>query len=139
MFVDQNEKRDLISKTFRVQIPNPGSVSPRAKREIVEFLPPPPCRVTIGSLYSPIDGVVSSLLSSRFLTRFGVCSASYSSTSCLAPRGIGADGPDPGRHDTPQKQAAQTTTRAQHNLTNTTSHCISSGVKPESNDGDMSS
>ena len=41
IFVDQNEKRDLISRALGAQIPNPGSVSRRAKREIFDFLPPP--------------------------------------------------------------------------------------------------
>jgi hypothetical protein len=34
-FVDQNEKRDLISRALGTQIPNPGSARSRAKREFV--------------------------------------------------------------------------------------------------------
>ena len=35
-FVDQNEKRDLISRALGAQIPNPGSVSRRTKRDIFD-------------------------------------------------------------------------------------------------------
>ena len=37
IFVDQNENRDLISRALGAQIPNPGSVRSRAKREIFDF------------------------------------------------------------------------------------------------------
>jgi hypothetical protein len=50
VFVDLIYKRPHRSKALAVQIPNPGSVSRRAKREILDFLPPPPCRVPIGAL-----------------------------------------------------------------------------------------
>ena len=38
-FVDQNENRYLISRALGVQIPNPGSVSRRAGRDILDFSP----------------------------------------------------------------------------------------------------
>jgi hypothetical protein len=39
IFVDQNENRDLISRALGAQIPNPGSVPRRAKRDIFDFSP----------------------------------------------------------------------------------------------------
>jgi hypothetical protein len=39
IFVDQTEKRDLISRALAAQIPNPGSVSRRARREIFDVSP----------------------------------------------------------------------------------------------------
>jgi hypothetical protein len=39
MFVDHNEKRDLISRALAAQIPNPGSLSRRAKREMFDLSP----------------------------------------------------------------------------------------------------
>jgi hypothetical protein len=35
-FVDQNEKRDLISRALGAEIPNPGSVARRTKRDILD-------------------------------------------------------------------------------------------------------
>jgi hypothetical protein len=40
-FVDPNEKRHLISRALGAQIPNLGSVSRRAKREMFDLLPSP--------------------------------------------------------------------------------------------------
>jgi hypothetical protein len=37
--VDQNEKRDLTSRALGAQIPNPGSVSRRAGRDVLVFSP----------------------------------------------------------------------------------------------------
>jgi hypothetical protein len=37
MFVEQNEKRDLISRALGAQIPNPGSVSRHAGLDIFDF------------------------------------------------------------------------------------------------------
>ena len=37
--MDQNEKRDLISRALGVQIPNPGSTRSRAKREFFDVSP----------------------------------------------------------------------------------------------------
>jgi hypothetical protein len=39
MFVDQHEKRDLISRARGMQIPNPGSVSRRAGCDTFDFSP----------------------------------------------------------------------------------------------------
>jgi hypothetical protein len=52
IFVDQNEKRYRISRALGAQIPNPGSIARRAKREIFYFCcyPPLPCRSLIGVL-----------------------------------------------------------------------------------------
>jgi hypothetical protein len=41
VFVGQTEKRPHRSKALAAQIPNPGSVARRAKREIFDFCPPP--------------------------------------------------------------------------------------------------
>jgi hypothetical protein len=38
-FVDQHEKRHLISRAPLVQIPNAGSVARRAKRDMFDVLP----------------------------------------------------------------------------------------------------
>ena len=42
IFMDHNEKRDLISRALGAQIPNPGSFRSRAEREIFDFCCPPP-------------------------------------------------------------------------------------------------
>jgi hypothetical protein len=39
IFVDRNQKRRLISRALGVQLPNPGSVSRRARCEIFDFSP----------------------------------------------------------------------------------------------------
>jgi hypothetical protein len=40
MFVEQHEKRVLISRALGVQIPNPGSVSRRAGHDNFDISPP---------------------------------------------------------------------------------------------------
>ena len=39
MFVDRNEKRDLISRAVGAQIPNPGFVSRHTQRDILDLSP----------------------------------------------------------------------------------------------------
>jgi hypothetical protein len=90
--VDPNEKRDLISRALGVQIPNPGSISRRAKREILDVSP------RVGTfLGSFCNGVVAYCAFSEIIRIWPVNSA-----------GLIAGDPSPGatwRKSCPRKHA----------------------------------